>query len=271
MATVARPILNDLKAPGAADAGAVVDLLQALAGIRHRQPPVTQRNFCCSGWAVGKTLGRLLTRGSRPPHLLAPLVIGALLCVTTVPARAPGPAPSLSLEPTATARSALSGETAAPKPTESTAPAWPLPLPVRPASDIPDDGAALAYWRGRKLTQDSKFDEAVKQFTEAILLTPTFALAFNARAYANIRLKRFGEALADLDQALNLNPSYANAYQNRSVARRHLGNRSGADADLVKAKELLAAHDRLPIPGPNKLITSIWPVEGRVTSGSADA
>ncbi len=92
------------------------------------------------------------------------------------------------------------------------------------------------------------------QFTEAVRLTPTYALAFNARAYANIRLKRFGEALADLDQALTLNPSYANAYQNRSVARRHLGNTAGADADLLKANELLAAHGRLPSPGPSKLI-----------------
>ena len=267
MATVARLILNDLKAPGAADAGAVVDLLPVIAGIRHRQRPVAQRNFCWFGPAIDKTLGGMLTRGRWPPRLLAPLIIGASLCVTTVPACAPELAPPLSPEPTATSRSALSGEIAAPKPAESTVPAWPLPLPVKPASDIPYDNAALAYGRGRKLTQDSRFAEAVTQFTEAVRLTPTYALAFNARAYANIRLKRFGEALADLDQALTLNPSYANAYQNRSVARRHLGNTAGADADLLKAKELLAAHGRLPAPEPSKLIASIWPAEGRVTSG----
>jgi tetratricopeptide (TPR) repeat protein len=103
----------------------------------------------------------------------------------------------------------------------------------------PAEGAALAYSRGRKLMEESKFSEAAEEFTKAVLLDPKFTLAFNARAYANIRLKRYHEAIADLDQALTLNPYYANAYQNRSVARRALGDKAGADADSAKAKELL--------------------------------
>jgi len=201
------------------------------------------------------------------PRLLAPLVVGALLCVSTVPVRAQELAASFSLEPTTTPRAALPGEIAAPRLIELAAPTLPAPQPVKPAFNVSSEGAALAYWLGRKLTQESRFDEAVTQFNKAVLLTPTLALAFNARAYAYIRLKRFGEALADLDQALNLNPSYINAYQNRSVVRRLLGNRAGADADLVKAKELLSAQGQLPVSAPHKPITGIWPVDGCVTSG----
>lgn len=208
---------------------------------------------------AGATAGR--------PRLLVSLVVGALLCVSTVPARAQELSESFSLEPTATPRAVPSVEIPAARLTEPAGPAWSPPPPVKPAINISSESAALAYWLGRKLTQESRFDEAVTEFTKAVLMTPTLALAFNARAYAYIRLKRFAEAVADLDRALDLNPAYVNAYQNRSVARRLLGNRDGAEADSVKAKELLAANGPLPVSGPNRLVAGIWPAEGRVTSG----
>ncbi|MDR3701717.1 MAG: peptidoglycan DD-metalloendopeptidase family protein [Candidatus Sulfopaludibacter sp.] len=194
------------------------------------------------------------------------LVIAVVLWCTTVLAAAEL-SPTLSPKPTEVALSAPIAKAPTPKCTESKALSSPPPLPVKLTPDTTSDKAALAYWLGRKLIQDGKFTEAVKQFTEAVLLTPTLALAFNGRAYANIRRKLFSEALTDLDQALKLNPYYANAYQNRSVAKRHLGDRGGADADLAKAKELLLALGQSSDSRTNTAITSIWPVEGRVTSG----
>jgi tetratricopeptide (TPR) repeat protein len=107
--------------------------------------------------------------------------------------------------------------------------------------DSPADTAALAYSRGRKLMQDDQFTEAIEQFTVAVVLDPKFTLAFNARGYAQIRLKHYKEAVADFDAALAVNPYYANAYQNRAAARKALGDKAGSDADLAKAKQILDA------------------------------
>jgi len=267
MATNARLILNDPRA--------LALRMQVLRFISygHWQQIGTnglrflRATFATLHRAADKVLDGLFTHNRWSSRRLAPLVIAVVLWGTTVPTRTPEIAPPLSPESTEAARSAPPSATYTPKPTESTASVSPPLLPVKLTPDTEADTAALAYWRGRQLTQDSKFAEAVKQLAEAERLTPTFAMAFNARGYANIRLKRYSEALCDLDQALELNPHYANAYQNRSVARRHLGEKAGADADLAKAKELLPALGRSSISGTNRAIVSIWPMEGRVTSG----
>jgi hypothetical protein len=78
-----------------------------------------------------------------------------------------------------------------------------------------------------------RFARPVEEFTKAVLSDPKFTLAFNARAYAHIRLRRYREAL-------KLNPYYAKADRNRAVSRLALGNKTGADADQTNAEELLA-------------------------------
>ena len=85
---------------------------------------------------------------------------------------------------------------------------------------------------------DGKLQEAVAQFTRALALDPKFALAYNGRGFAFLRLKQYSAAVADFDQAIRLNPAYANAYQNRSAARRAMGDCEGAEADLAKSRTL---------------------------------
>jgi len=98
-------------------------------------------------------------------------------------------------------------------------------------------GAAEFNARGRKLSQEDRYADAIQQFDEALKLDPSYALAYNGRGYAHLRLKHFTLALADFDQAIKLNPAYSNAYLNRSAARRSTGDTAGAEADIVKARE----------------------------------
>ena len=87
--------------------------------------------------------------------------------------------------------------------------------------------------------QDEHWAEAIEQFTEALKLNPSYALAYNGRGWAHFRLKHCAEAISDFDHAILINPSYANAFLNRSAAKRSCGNLAGADDDQAKAKELM--------------------------------
>jgi serine/threonine-protein kinase len=135
-----------------------------------------------------------------------------------------------------------------PKGTAAPTPAQP-PTPSVSGPPVPPAGSAQPkpttaeqfHTQARKLNQDEHFAEAIPQFTEAIKLNPSHALAYNGRGWAHFRLKQYTEAAADFDEAIKLNPSYANAYMNRAAARRALGDKAGADADQAKFKELSAA------------------------------
>ena len=90
----------------------------------------------------------------------------------------------------------------------------------------------------RQLLQEEHYAESIEQFTQALKLDPSYALAFNGRGYAHLRLKHYSEAIWDFGQAILLNPAYANAYLNRSTAKRLSGDKSGAEADQAKVREL---------------------------------
>jgi tetratricopeptide (TPR) repeat protein len=57
--------------------------------------------------------------------------------------------------------------------------------------------------------------QAIADYTRAIELDPSFAAAFNNRAYTAMRQQNYAAALPDLDRAIELRPDYVNALMNR--------------------------------------------------------
>jgi tetratricopeptide (TPR) repeat protein len=73
---------------------------------------------------------------------------------------------------------------------------------------------------------DADFDRgdceaAVAAYTRAIAVDPTYAEAYNNRAYTRMRQQRYELALPDLDRAIELRPDYVNALLNRGDVRNY--------------------------------------------------
>src|SRR5215510_12501969 len=67
---------------------------------------------------------------------------------------------------------------------------------------------------------DAAFDggncqEALAVYTQALVLNPNYAEAYNNRAYTYMRMQNYAPALQDLDQALRIRPDYLHALMNR--------------------------------------------------------
>jgi len=143
------------------------------------------------------------------------------------PSAPPAPVAPPSAEASA---AAIAPSAARPKPS----------LRARDAQREKAQEAELHNARGRKLTAQTKFTQAIAELTVAIKLKPDFAQAYNARGFAYLKARRPAEALRDLDRAISLKPNYLNAYQNRASARKLAGDSNGAAEDAAKARELSA-------------------------------
>jgi tetratricopeptide (TPR) repeat protein len=80
---------------------------------------------------------------------------------------------------------------------------------------------------------------AIELYTQAILLDPVFAGAYNNRAILNTNIGNLNEALDDFNKAIELTPdNSADIYNNRGNLKSSLGDTNGAMADYEKAIEL---------------------------------
>ena len=82
------------------------------------------------------------------------------------------------------------------------------------------------------------FLSAIKAYTNAIIINPTFAGAYNARGMANRKMKDFHAALQDYNTALSLHNNFAATYNNRGVIYMEIRQIEAALTDFVKALKI---------------------------------
>lgn len=108
------------------------------------------------------------------------------------------------------------------------------PAVVRAVS--PEERQALAHTeKGLDYFSKNKFEQAVKEYDEAIRLYPTLAAAHNDRGSALFALGRFETAAACFKRAIEIDSMYAQAHFNLALAQLKLGREREANDSLVNA------------------------------------
>ena len=94
------------------------------------------------------------------------------------------------------------------------------------------------FRRGFRASSEGHTQEAVKEYSKAIELDPSFASAYHNRGILYNNLGEQQKALDDYNKAIELDPSYAFAYNGRGNVYRGFGERQKALDDYNKAIEL---------------------------------
>ena len=69
--------------------------------------------------------------------------------------------------------------------------------------------------KGNSLADQSKYDEALKAYDEAIRLDPNYAAAWNNKGNSLADQSKYDEALKAYDEAIRLDPNFAQAWYNK--------------------------------------------------------
>lgn len=163
------------------------------------------------------TLRRILIIG-----LIAAIATTGVACTQADATPTNAPTPTLTSAPTATPTS------------DSKLTPSPSPLATRRTSSEAEE----RYANGVALGEQTRWEEAISEFDEAIRLDPQFAPAYLNRGGAYFRLGQFERAIQEFDEAVRLNPRFAEAYVGRAVAYTVLGRDSEAQQDADRAAEL---------------------------------
>jgi tetratricopeptide (TPR) repeat protein len=100
----------------------------------------------------------------------------------------------------------------------------------------PEQRQALAHTdKGLNYFAQHKFEQALKEYDEAIKLDPKLAAAYNNMGSAYFALTRFTEAANAFKQATELDPKYGQAHLNLALALLKLGREREARAAYAEA------------------------------------
>jgi tetratricopeptide (TPR) repeat protein len=183
---------------------------------------------------------------------------GTTILTVTPPATAaaaatatPSPAPTSSS--TATAVPAVASPLAAltAVPAATTAPP-PFAPPPSVATGVDETAARQHYSAGVSLMRDRKYEAAVAELDQAIVMRPGYANALIARGSARISLGRFAEAAQDYAAARAADPTLAAPLFGLAEAYRQMGEsakaiemyRAFADSNAADAQPSLKAYAR---------------------------
>jgi len=91
------------------------------------------------------------------------------------------------------------------------------------------------YFRALAKYYNNDFDEAIKDFDEAIHAIPKDPNAYYYKGLSKIKMHNFISAIEDLNMAIELNPIMALAYRARGLANLYMGYEANAKEDFKKA------------------------------------
>ncbi|MFC1843848.1 tetratricopeptide repeat protein [Thermodesulfobacteriota bacterium] len=92
--------------------------------------------------------------------------------------------------------------------------------------------------KGNYRLEDAQYDEAIKEFSEALTKNPENSLAHLGLALTYIQTEKYMRALQEFNLVIELDPKLAAAIANRGILYDRLGEHKNALADYRKALEL---------------------------------
>lgn len=101
-------------------------------------------------------------------------------------------------------------------------------------------GFSLAYFkRGIAYRDIDNYEQALRDYSEAIRLYPKFGYAYNSRAVVYIEPKKnYSAAISDASAAIRLKPDFDSAYYNRGLAYFYLKSFDSSLADFTRVIQL---------------------------------
>jgi tetratricopeptide (TPR) repeat protein len=98
--------------------------------------------------------------------------------------------------------------------------------------------AAAHIQRAEEAYAAGDYNQAISEYTQAIVFQPDSAEAFFGRGLAYNRRRNYRQAISDLTRAIRLRPDYAAAYHHRGTAYGYVGEDRKSTMDLRKARNL---------------------------------
>lgn len=95
-----------------------------------------------------------------------------------------------------------------------------------------------AYLTGNSYFEDGHYEEALREYGQALEQYPDHLFALRGKARSLMELRRSAQAMSSFDQAIAREPEFAPTYANRGILRDRLGDYPGAIADYETALRL---------------------------------
>jgi len=100
------------------------------------------------------------------------------------------------------------------------------------------DNANFYSNRANAYEQKNQSNRAISDYNTAIHLNPKFAIAYNNRGTVFKNQEKFESAIADFNKSISLNPGYPYVYLNRGTTYEQIGEFDKAESDFRMAIRL---------------------------------